>query len=157
MPLVLLSASFGLSILATWFLLRVYGGWKIIHQQFIASLLFLYGLYLLTLTGTETRFVLPVLGVIGSGAAAGAAIGFGTYLAIGAVGVATGGAGIALGGIAMSVIGATLGAAGGSADGFGFKQVSYFLINPLFLIPLFLLSIGLFVGAAKRKKSESAI
>jgi len=148
-----LAIVFAILIVVVWFLLRRHGGWKVLHQQFVAALTLLYGLYLATLTGTVTQLVLPGLGAVGGGAAAGAAIGFGTYLAIGVVGAVTGGVGIALGAAAMTLIGATLGASGGAAGGAGFKTVSYPLVSPLFWVPVLLLSVYLFIGARRRKRS----
>jgi hypothetical protein len=146
-----LPATLGTAVALVWFLLRIYGSWKILHQQFVAVLLLIYGIYLATLTKTSTEFILPFLGEIGNGAFAGAAIGYGTYLIIGVVGVATGGAGVALGAFAMTLVGAGVGAAGGAAGGFGFKTVSNPMISPLLWVPILLLSIYHFAAANRRK------
>ncbi|MGJ7521403.1 hypothetical protein ACSFA0_13010 [Variovorax sp. LT1P1] len=133
--------------------LAVGARWSAFHQRVVAVATFAFGVYLATLTGTATQFVLPGFGAIGLGAAAGSAIGFGTFLMIGVVGVATGGVGLAIGAGAMTLIGAGVGAAGGAAGGFGFRVISYPLVSWWIWAPLLMLGVYLFV-AAKRKKRE---
>ena len=130
--------------------------WKLVHQRVIGFSIFLYGIYLATLSGTATQFVLPGVGAIGGGAAAGAGVGIVTYLVLGTVGAVTGGAGVALGLLAMSLIGASLGAIGASAGGFGFRIVSYPLVSPWFWAPLIILGIYVLLGSGKRKASSGS-
>lgn len=129
--------------------------WAAFHQRVLAVVTLAFGLYLAMLTGTVTQFVLPGLGAIGLGAAAGSAIGFGTFLVIGVIGVATGGVGLAVGAGAMTLIGAGVGAAGGAAGGFGFRVVSYPLVSWFVWAPILILGIYLFI-AAKRKNTALA-
>jgi hypothetical protein len=129
--------------------------WAAFHQRVLAVVTVVFGLYLAMLTGTVTQFVLPGIGAIGLGAAAGSAIGFGTFLAIGVIGVATGGVGLAIGAGAMTLIGAGVGAAGGAAGGFGFRVVSYPLVSWFIWAPILILGIYLFM-AAKRKNRALA-
>lgn len=108
------------------------GGWSVLHRRIIGWLVVFYGIYLATLTGSYTSLALPGIGSIAIGASTGAAIGFGTWLAIGTVGIATGGIGIAVGAGSMALIGAAFGGAGGLAGGFGIKTVSYPLVTPFY-------------------------
>lgn len=152
----ILAGLLGTPVLVVWYLLKRHAGWKVLHQQVVATLVLLYGVYLAMLAGTSTHFVVPGIGALGSGAAAGAAIGLATYLVVGAVGVATGGVGISLGLGAMTLMGAGVGAAGGASGAAGFTTVSYSLISPLFWIPIVLLSAYLFIGAWMRSRSARA-
>lgn len=139
-------------ILVLWLVLRAFGGWRAAHRRVVAILIFIYGAYLATLTGTATQFVLPSVGAVGGGAAAGAGIGLLTYVAIGTVGVVTGGVGLAVGAGLMALVGAGLGAAGGAAGGAGFRSVSYPLVSPWFWIPVIVLSVYMFFGSSKKRK-----
>ena len=136
---------------------RILGGWRVLHQKIIGLLLIAYGAYLATLTGTITKFVIPGLFSVGGGAAAGAGVGFVTWLVIGTVGVATGGVGIAIGATGMTLIGGILGAVGATSGGAGFTAVRYPLISPVFWIPLLLLGIYFIVGARKKKTTQLLI
>ena len=120
------------------------------HQRIVGAAIVLYGIYLSTLTGTTMRWVLPGIGAVGGGAAAGAGIGFLTYLAVGTVGVATGGVGIALGATAMALIGGGVGAVSAATGGFGYRSVVYPLVTPWFWIPTIVLGIYLIRGAGSR-------
>ncbi|WP_416401467.1 hypothetical protein [Alicycliphilus denitrificans] len=117
-----------------------------LHQRVIGLGIVFYGIYLSTLVGTMTRFVLPGATALGGGAAAGAGVGLLTYLVIGTVGVATGGTGVALGALAMSLIGGGVGAAGAAAGAAGFRALSYPLVSPWFWGPVIGLGIYLIVG-----------
>lgn len=123
-----------------------------LHQRIVGLGIIFYGIYLSTLVGTMTRFVLPGAGAVGGGAAAGAGVGLLTYLVIGTVGVVTGGTGIALGALAMSLIGGGLGAAGAAVGVAGFRALSYPLVSPFFWGPVIGLGIYLIVGIDIKKK-----
>ncbi|MDM0077463.1 hypothetical protein QTH90_23860 [Variovorax sp. J2P1-59] len=125
--------------------------WAAFHTRALAVIIFAFGVYLATLTGTMTQFVLPGIGAIGLGVVAGGAIGFGTFLVVGAVGLATGGVGLALGAGAMTLIGAGVGAAGGAAGGFGFRVVEYPLVSPFVWAPILMFAVYLFVTVGRNK------
>lgn len=144
----------GIIILIFFMWSRFLGGWRALHQKTVGLLIIAYGAYLATLTGTITRFVIPGIVSIGGGAAAGAGIGFATWLIIGTVGIATGGVGVAIGAAALTTIGGVLGAAGAAAGGSGFTTVTYPLVSPYFWVPLLLLGIYFVIGG--RKKSIQA-
>ena len=120
------------------------------HQRIVGTGIVCYGIYLSTLVGTATHFVLPGMGAVGGGAAAGAGIGFLTYLAIGTVGVVTGGAGVALGVLGMSLIGGGVGAVGAAAGAVGFRTVTYPLVTPWFWGPVIVLGVYLVIGIKKK-------
>lgn len=124
---------------------------KRVHQCVIGVGIVLYGFYLSTLTGTTMRWVLPGIGAIGGGAAAGAGIGFLTYLAVGTVGVVTGGVGIALGAAAMTLIGSGVGAVSAATGGFGYRAVVYPLVTPWFWGPTIILGLYVIRGAGIRR------
>ena len=126
-----------------------------LHQRIVGLGIVFYGLYLSTLMGSMTRFVLPGAGAVGGGAATGAGIGFLTYLVIGTVGVAMGGTGVALGALAMSLIGGGLGAAGAAAGSAGLRTLAYPLVTPWFWAPTIILGIYLIVGIDIKKKLAS--
>ncbi|MDM0051408.1 hypothetical protein [Variovorax sp. J22R115] len=131
--------------------------WAAFHTRTLAVVIFAFGVYLATLTGTKTQFVLPGFGAMGLGAVAGGAIGFGTYLVVGAVGLATGGVGLALGAGAMTLIGAGVGAAGGAAGGFGFRVVEYPLVSPFVWGPILMFAVYLFVTVRRNKLGAPAL
>lgn len=83
--------------------------------------------------------VLPGVGGIAVGAGTGAAVGFGTWLVLGTVGVATGGVGLAIGAVSMAAIGAFFGGIGGTASGFGIQSVSYPLVHWIFWLPVIII------------------
>jgi hypothetical protein len=138
-------------ILVIWLVPWKLGGLKSLHRRGVGLLILLYGAYLATLTGTTTQFVLPGIGAIGGGAAAGAGIGLLTYAVFGTVGVVTGGTGWAIGAGLMALFGAGLGAAGGAAGTAGFRTVSYPLVSPVFWGPLLALGVYFLLGSAKRR------
>lgn len=126
-----------------------------LHQRVIGLCIVFYGIYLSTLVGTMTRFVLPEATALGGGAAAGAGVGLLTYLVIGTVGVVTGGTGVALGALAMSLIGGGVGAVGAAAGVSGFRALSYPLVSPWFWGPVIGLGIYLIVGRDIQRKLSS--
>ncbi|GAD22755.1 hypothetical protein AVS7_02515 [Acidovorax sp. MR-S7] len=126
-----------------------------LHQRVIGLGIVFYGIYLSTLVGTMTRFVLPEATALGGGAAAGAGVGLLTYLVIGTVGVVTGGTGVALGALAMSLIGGGVGAVGAAAGVSGFRALSYPLVSPWFWGPVIGLGIYLIVGRDIQRKLSS--
>lgn len=130
--------------------------WVAFHQRLVALSVFAFGMYLATLTGTVTQLVVPGIGAVGIGAAAGGAIGLVTSMVVGVVGVATGGVGLAIDAGAMALIGAGVGAAGGAASGFGFQVISYPLVSPFVWVPLMVLAVYLFV-AVKRGREEPQV
>ena len=131
--------------------------WNKIHQRVVGLAILIYGLYLATLTGTITQFVILGIGAIGGGAAAGAGVGMLTYLVLGTVGAVTGGAGVALGILAMSLIGGGVGAIGAAAGGAGFRTLTYPLVSSWFWAPIAVLGIYVFLGVGKRKGAESIV
>ena len=147
----------GVTIVVLLLLSRFVGGWKRLHQRIIGLLLGFYGVYLATLTGTVTQFVIPGVGAVGGGAAVGAGIGFATWLLVGTIGVATGGVGLAIGAAGMAVIGGLFGAAGAAAGGTGFRTISYPLISPWFWGPVVILGIYLIVGSIKKNNSGDQV
>jgi hypothetical protein len=132
---------------------RFVGGWKTAHQQIIGSLVIAYGLFLATLTGTATHFVVPGVGSVAVGAGTGAVVGFLTWLVVGTVGVATGGVGIAMGAGAMAIVGALFGGTGAAVGGAGFVTEKFMLVNPVFWGLLVLLGMYLLIGTWRKKKS----
>lgn len=147
----------GVTIVVLFLLSGFIGGWKRLHQRTIGLMLAAYGVYLATLTGTITQFVIPGVGAVGGGAAVGAGIGFATWLLVGTVGVATGGVGLAIGAAGMAVIGGLFGAAGAAAGGAGFRTISYPLISPWFWGPVVILGIYLIVGSIKKNNDGSPL
>ncbi|MBH1979785.1 MAG: hypothetical protein I8H67_15675 [Comamonadaceae bacterium] len=129
---------------------------KRMHQRIVGVGVVLYGVYLSTLTGTAMRWVLPGIGVIGGGAAAGAGIGLLTYAVVGAVGVVTGGVGIALGAAAMALIGGGVAAVGAATGGFGYRAVAYPLVTPWLWIPTIVLGIYLILGIGIKRPGGSS-
>lgn len=126
--------------------------WQEAHRRFVGALVIFYACLLASLTGSYTALVVPGLGKIALGTAAGAGLGFGVWVVLGTVGVATGGLGVAIGALGMSAIGAIFGGVGGAAGGFGLRQVTYSLVSPVFWLPL--LAIGIYFVAGRRIKSR---
>ncbi|WP_342133496.1 hypothetical protein [Hydrogenophaga sp. OTU3427] len=148
---------FALAIAGVWIYLRrrsrkapESSALRTMHQRIIGGAIILYGLYLATLTGTVTKLVIPGLGALGGGAAAGAGVGLLTALAIGTVGVVTGGAGFAVGAGYMALIGGGLGLTGSLVGGIGLKTLAVPLVTPWFWAPLLVLGLYVFLGASKR-------
>ena len=125
--------------------------WTIAHKRAMGLIIFSFGVYLATLTGTTNQSLMSALGAIGSGAAAGAGAGVVTYLVLGTVGVATGGAGIALGLLAMSLIGASVGTVGASAASMFSRFFSYPLISPWVWAPVLILGVYILLISSKRE------
>lgn len=128
---------------------RLFAGWRRVHQAILGALTMFYGMWLALCTGTVFKLVLPGIGSVVLGSAAGVGLGFATFLAVGTVGVATGGVGIAVGAIAMMAIGAVFGGVGGAA---GVAVARVPLISPIFWAPVVLVGIYLGVGAARKPK-----
>jgi hypothetical protein len=128
--------------------------WRDIHQRIVGIAILIYGLYLATLTGTITQFVLPGVGAIGGGAVAGAGVGLVTYIVLGTVGAVTGGVGVALGLLAMTLIGGSVGALGAAAGGVGFRTVSYPLVSAWFWVPVIIIGIYVFLGVGKSRSAR---
>jgi len=136
---------------------KIHGGWRRAHQRVLGWLILLYGIFLSSLTGSYTAFVLPGIGGIALGAGTGAAVGLGTWLVLGTVGVATGGIGLAIGALGMAAIGAIFGGIGGAAGGFGFQTVSYPLVHWAFWLPLIVIGLYFIWGIRiKRGKGTDA-
>ncbi len=139
----------------------IFGYWKKrdipLIRRTIGLLIMFYGAYLATLTGTTLSFVVPGIGSIALGAVTGAAVGFGTWLIIGTVGVVTGGVGVAVGAAAMAIIGAVLGGTGGAAGGFGFQRISYPLVAWYFWVPIILIGALFILGMRRKKKLLRAL
>lgn len=142
----------GILVFAYW--AKRHGGWRRTHQRVLGWLTLLYGIFLASLTGSYTAFVLPGVGGIALGVGAGAAVGLGTWLVLGTVGVATGGVGLAIGAFGMAAIGAIFGGLGGAAGGFGFQTVSYPLVHWVFWLPLILVGLY-FIWGHKLKKGTA--
>jgi hypothetical protein len=144
-------AAIGMAILgfAVWAKCRA--GWKRIHQQVLGILTLVYGIFLALLPGSYTSLVLPGLGGITLGAGAGAAVGLGTWLVLGTIGVATGGVGLAIGAASMTAIGALFGGIGSTAGGFEIHVVSYPLVHWIFWVPLLVIG-AYFIWGHKLKK-----
>lgn len=147
---VLVAVAVAVILFGLWSYFR--GGWKVVHQRLIGATVFLYGLYLASLTGSVTSFVLPGIGSVAVGAGTGAAVGALTYLVIGTVGVATGGVGIAVGLGAMTGMGALLGSAGAASGGIGFTTQTYPLVSPIFWVPLLIIGVYFLLGRRKVKQ-----
>lgn len=137
-------------LLGTAIILKLRGLLALTQRKVLGWLIVVYAIYLSMLTGSYTALVLPGIGKIAIGAGTGAAIGFGAWMVIGTVGVATGGVGIAIGALAMTVIGAFFGGLGGIASGFGVQAISYPLVHWAFWIPI--LIIGLYFAIGHRLK-----
>jgi hypothetical protein len=118
-----------------------HGGWRRVHQRLLGWLTLIYGIFLASLTGSYTSLVLPGIGGIALGTGTGAAVGFGAWLVLGTVGVATGGVGLAIGAASMAAIGALFGGIGGTAGGFGIQTVSYPLVHWIFWVPVLIIGI----------------
>lgn len=125
------------------------------HQRIVCMSIVLYGVYLSTLTGTTMRWILPGIGAIGDGTAAGAGIGVLTSLAVGTVKVATGGVGIALGATAMILIGGGVGAVSATTGGLGYRAMVYSLVTPWFWISTIVLGIYLVLGTILKRSVGS--
>lgn len=111
------------------------------NYQLIFSLIFFSGGILMAIMiGTKTVLVMPGIGGIGVGGAAGALVGYMTYLLIGTVGVVTGGIGLALGALGMSFIGFILGSIGATFGGFGLRTIHSWVIA----IPVIVLGVAMF-------------
>jgi hypothetical protein len=114
-----------------------------IGRRFSGLLLTIYGIYLAALTGSSTQFVIPGVGSIGAGAAAGAGVGFLTWALVGTLGVATGGAGFAIGAAGMVLIGTIVGGVGAASGGVGFETITYPLVSPWFWVPIIIVGLSL--------------
>ena len=146
-----LSIAIAVAILIFAFWAKRHGGWRRVHQRLLGILTLSYGLFLASLTGSYTSLVLPGIGGITLGVGVGAAVGFGTWLVIGTVGVVTGGIGIAIGAASMVAIGAVFGGIGGTAGGFGTTTVYYPLVHWVFWAPVVLIG-AYFLWGYKIKK-----
>lgn len=146
----------GVLILLIILLAKFLGGWKVLHQRVMGWTVLFYGMWLATLTGTVTKLVLPGLGAVGGGAAAGAGCGLLTYFVIGTVGVVTGGVGLAVGAGVMATIGGVLGAVGGTVGGFGFKTITYPLISPWAWVPICIIGVYFILGRSSAEKTKNS-
>ena len=125
--------------------------WGPVAQRLVGAAIVFYGLYLSTLTASVTKFIIPGIGAVGTGAATGASIGVVSWLLLGTLGVVTGGTGYALGAGLLALIGGSLGAAGAATGGFGFQVFKYPLVHWLFWIPL--VAVGLTLIFRPRPKA----
>lgn len=130
--IIYISVGIAAAILIFAFWAKRHGGLRRAHQKLLGWLTLVYGIFLASLTGSYTSLMLPGIGGITMGAGTGAAVGFGAWLVLGTVGVATGGVGLAVGAVTMALIGALLGGIGGTAGGFGIQTVSYPLVHWMF-------------------------
>ena len=137
--IIYISAAIAAAILIFAYWAKRHGGWRRAHQRLLGWLTLIYGIFLASLTGSYTALVLPGVGGIAVGAGTGAAVGFGTWLVLGTVGVATGGVGLAIGAVSMAAIGAFFGGIGGTASGFGIQSVSYPLVHWIFWLPVIII------------------
>lgn len=149
-----ISVAFAAAILIFAYWAKRHGGWRQTHQRLLGWLTLIYGLFLASLTGSYTSLVLPGVGGIALGAGTGAAVGFGTWLVLGTVGIAAGGVGLAVGAASMAAIGALFGGIGGTASGFGIQTVSYPLVHWIFWIPVVIIGIY-FIWGHKLKRFQS--
>ncbi len=150
--IIYISVAIAVAILIFAFWTRCHGGWKRAHQRLLGWLTLIYGIFLASLSGSYTSFVLPGIGGITLGAGTGAVVGFGTWLVLGTVGVATGGVGLAIGAIAMTSIGALFGGIGGTASGFGLQNVSYPLVHWVIWLPVIIIGIYFIWGHTLRRR-----
>lgn len=145
-----IAAALGFALIALAIYLKLFAGWRQAHQTTLGALTMLYGMWLALGTGTVLKLAVPGIGSIVLGTAAGTAVGFLTYLAIGVVGVATGGVGIAIGKLGMMFMGAAIAGLGAAAGGFGLVRVP--LISPAFWAPVIVIGVYMLFGANQRKR-----
>ena len=153
--IIYISVAIAVAILVFAFWAKQHGGWRRAHQRLLGILTLSYGLFLASLTGSYTSLVLPGIGGISLGVGVGAAVGFGTWLVLGTVGVVTGGIGLAVGAVGMAAIGAIFGGIGGTAGGFGITTVSYPLVHWIFWVPVVLIGIY-FIWGHKLKRLRAS-
>lgn len=153
MSTVIVAVALGVLLVALGLYFRIFAGWRRLHQGILGGLTLFYGMWLALFTGAVLKLVVPGVGSVMLGSAAGVGLGFLTYLAIGVVGVVTGGVGIALGALGMMVIGAVIGGVGGAV---GAALVRVPLIGPLFWAPVVLVGVYLLIGAFRKKTPISA-
>lgn len=130
---------------------------KVKRRHVIGCLLLGIGLFLASLTGSQTSLALPGVGKITLGAGAGATVGFLSWLAVGTLGVATGGVGIALGAVGLTAIGALIGGIGGTASGFGILTETYPLVPWTVWVPIVILGIYFLWGRRDKENSEANV
>jgi hypothetical protein len=129
--------------------------WTPTAQRLVGFSIGFYGLYLSTLTASVTKFVIPGIGAIGTGATTGVGIGVATWILLGTLGVVTGGAGYAVGAGLLALIGGSLGAAGAATGGLGFQVFKYPLVHWMFWVPL--VAVGLTLVFRPRRRVEREI
>lgn len=142
----------GIVLFALGIYLKLFTSWRRVHRSVLGGITLAYGLWLALFTGTVVKLVIPGVGSVALGAAAGAGVGLLTYLAVGVVGVVTGGAGIALGALGMVSIGALVGATGGAAGG---MLVRVPLVSPVFWAPVVLLGAYLVLGTLRKRRFQN--
>lgn len=148
MSVVLVAVALGALLLVVGLYFKVFAGWRRVHQGILGALTLVYGMWLALFTGTVLKLVVPGIGSVVLGSAAGVGVGALTYAAIGVVGVVTGGVGVAIGALGMMCIGAIVGGVGGAA---GSALVRVPLISPWFWAPVLLLGVYIFLGSLRRK------
>lgn len=151
--MIIFAAVLGVLLVAVAIYFKLFTSWRRVHQAVLGTLTLTYGLWLALFTGTVLKVVVPGVGSMVLGSAAGAGVGFLTYLAIGTVGVVTGGVGIAIGAIGMAALGALVGGVGG-AGGAALARVP--LISPVLWAPVILVGAYLVVGAILRRRPFSS-
>lgn len=149
--IVLLAIGFGAALVGLGVYLRWLTGWSVLHQRILGTLTVSYGMWLALGTGSVLKLVVPGVGALGS--AAGAGLGFATFLAVGVVGVVTGGVGIAFGALYMTAAGAIFGAVGGAA---GISRASAPLISPFLWAPVLVVGAYFLLGLPKKKRLKAA-
>lgn len=152
MSILIIGVSVGALLVTAGLYLKLFAGWRRIHQAILGGLTVFYGMWLALCTGTVLKLAVPGMGAAVLGTAAGAGVGFLTYLAVGIVGVVTGGAGVALGALGMVSIGAAVGGVGGAAGGV-LTRVP--VVHPAVWAPVVLVGVYLFLGALRRRKPIS--
>lgn len=150
--IVLLAMGLGVALLGLGVYLRWFTGWSILHQRLLGVLTVTYGMWLALGTGSVLKLVVPGMGSIALGSAAGAGLGFATFLAVGVVGVVTGGVGIAFGALYMTAAGAIFGAVGGAA---GMSLARVPLIGPFLWAPVLVVGAYFVLGRSKKKLLKS--
>lgn len=150
--MIIFAAVLGVLLVAAGIYFKFFTSWRRLHQAVLGALTLTYGLWLALFTGTVLKVVVPGLGSMVLGSAAGAGVGFLTYLAIGTIGVVTGGMGIAIGAVGMALIGALVGGAGG-AGGAALARVP--LITPMVWAPVVLVGVYLVLGAILRGRPSA--
>lgn len=117
MSVLVIAIIIALALAALAVYLKVFAGWRRAHRAILGGLTMFYGMWLALGTGSVLKLVAPGVGSVVLGSAAGAGLGFVTFLAVGTVGVATGGIGLAIGAAGMTAAGAVFGGVGGGARG----------------------------------------